>query len=73
MNPSEYLALPYKRFLIHDEEMDAFTAGIEEFEGCIADGKTREEALEKLERNAFAWLEIELEAGRPIPPPSILE
>ncbi len=73
MNPSEYLALPYKRFLIRDEEMDAFTAGIEEFEGCIADSKTREEALEKLEINALAWLELELEAGRPIPPPSILE
>jgi len=73
MTPTECLSQPYKHFLIHDSEAGGYTAGIEEFPGCVAEGETPQEALENLERNALAWLEVELEAGRPIPPPSIFE
>ena len=72
LTPSDYLEQPYKRFLIHDSELNMFTAGIEEFDGCVADADTIEGALNQLEQNALAWLETEIEAGHEIPAPAIL-
>ena len=72
MKPDEYLSLPYKFFVIPDSELGGYTAGIEEFPGCIAEGDTAEEALRELHDNAIDWIEEEIEAGRSIPEPSIL-
>lgn len=73
MTPVEYLSLPYKRYLVYDSEIEVYTAGVEEFPGCIAEGETVEEALERLEQNALAWVEVELEEGRSIPQPLMFE
>ncbi len=71
MASEEYLRRPYKRFVIPDEEAGGFTAGIEEFPGCVVEGETEEEALAVLEEVALDWIDAELEAGRAIPEPSI--
>lgn len=73
MTPCDYLSMPYKQFLVSDPEQGGFTAGIEEFPGCLAEGETASEALENLNKVALAWLEVEIEAGHPIPTPSILD
>lgn len=62
------LKQPYERVLIPEEE-GGFSAYIPEFEGCIAQGETADEALTALHDTAISWLEAELEAGKDIPEP----
>jgi antitoxin HicB len=66
--PQEILKLPYERVLIPEEE-GGFSAYISEFEGCVAQGETADEALTALQNTAVVWLEAELEAGKEIPEP----
>jgi predicted RNase H-like HicB family nuclease len=66
-----YLRKPYSRILIPDEESGTFTAEILEFPGCIAQGDTAQEAYERLEEAAKAWIEAALELRQEIPPPSL--
>lgn len=47
----------------------AFVARIPELPGCMADGKTRAEALEALLEIARLWIARAAELGRPIPAP----
>jgi len=37
--------------------------------GCLADGRTGDEALENLQDAIHCWLETARSVGRPIPPP----
>jgi predicted RNase H-like HicB family nuclease len=64
----EYLQQPYARVLV-PEEGGGFSARILEFPGCIAEGETRDEALEALERAAESWLEVALDLGHAIAAP----
>ncbi len=64
--PKELLKRPYERVLIPEDE-GGFSAYISEFEGCLAEGETPEEALTNLELTALGWIEAEQDAGRPIP------
>lgn len=66
--PAEYLKRPYARILL-PEEGGGFSAKILEFAGCVAEGETREEALDALERAAESWLEVALDLGQSIPEP----
>lgn len=68
-NIDNILARPYRRVLIPDAEAGGYTAFIEEFPGCIAEGDTGEEALRNLESVAESWLEAALELGQSIPDP----
>ncbi len=68
---NKYLKEPYSRILIPDEESSTFTAEILEFPGCIAQGNTPQEAYERLEETAKAWIEAALELGQEVPPPSV--
>ena len=70
-NLENYLKKPYSRILIPDDESGTFTAEILEFPGCIAQGDTAQEAYERLEEAAKAWIEAALELGQEIPPPSL--
>lgn len=67
--PEEYLKEPYARILMPNET-DELSAEILEFPGCYAIGDSPDEALANLEDVAKAWIEIELERGHEIPPPS---
>ncbi|MCZ6781203.1 MAG: toxin-antitoxin system HicB family antitoxin [Nitrospirae bacterium] len=64
--PQEILRLPYERVLLPEEE-GGYSAYITEFEGCIAEGETADEALHNLNQVAIVWISTEQEAGREIP------
>jgi predicted RNase H-like HicB family nuclease len=66
LTPREIMQRPYERVLIPEEE-GGYSAYVAEFEGCMAEGETPEEALRNLESTALAWIEAEQEAGRDIP------
>jgi predicted RNase H-like HicB family nuclease len=62
------LKKPYVRRLLPDPEQ-GYTATIQEFQGCVAEGDTADEALANLEAAAEAWLQVSLSNGREIPEP----
>lgn len=66
LSPKDIMQRPYERVLIPETE-GGFSAYITEFEGCLAEGETPDEALKNLEDTAIAWIEAELESGREIP------
>lgn len=72
-NMEKIVARPYRRVLIPDPEVGGYTAMIEEFPGCIAEGDSGEEALRNLESVAESWLEAALELGQSIPEPHTAE
>lgn len=69
----DYLALPYTDWIRIDAEEGGFIAGVEELPGCLADGETRAEAIERLQDAKRAWIGAALEFGDPIPQPLALE
>ena len=69
--PREYLKEPYSRVLIPDIETGTYTAKILEFPGCISQGNTPQEAYDRLEDTAIAWVSAALDIGQEIPPPAI--
>jgi predicted RNase H-like HicB family nuclease len=67
--PKDYLKEPYARILIPEED-GGFSAEVLEFPGCYAQGETAGEAFTNLEKAAIAWIEVCLDQGQEIPPPS---
>jgi antitoxin HicB len=63
-----YKSLPYTVILRLDEDGD-YVARIDELPGCIAHGKTQEEALENLDEVKELWIADSLERNDPIPEP----
>lgn len=59
----------YEIILFWSFEDNAFIAEVPELPGCMADGKTYEEALKNIEIVVQEWIEIAEELGRPIPEP----
>jgi predicted RNase H-like HicB family nuclease len=53
------------------EEDGYYLAQIEELEGCLTHGRTREEALREVQVSAAAWLEFARDHGWPIPEPNV--
>ena len=51
----------------HDDE--AFIAEVPELPGCMADGKSYQQALSNVEVIIQEWIETAEELGRPIPEP----
>jgi antitoxin HicB len=66
---NEYLKKPYSRIVVPDEESGTYTAQILEFPGCIAEGKSPQEAYENLENVALSWIETAIDMGQDIPLP----
>ncbi|MBA4312787.1 MAG: hypothetical protein C0417_09175 [Chlorobiaceae bacterium] len=48
---------------------DAFIAEVPELQGCMADGKSYQEALANVEVIIREWIKTAKELGRPIPQP----
>lgn len=67
MDARRILQRPYARKLTPQE--DGFVATIQEFPGCIADGRTADEALKNLESAAESWIEATIAQGREVPEP----
>ncbi|AHX13364.1 antitoxin HicB [Dyella jiangningensis] len=65
------LAKPYARRLTPDES-GGYTATIQEFPGCIAEGDTPNEALNNLEDAAASWIQAQLALGQTVPEPLAL-
>jgi len=67
-----YMALPYTRELVPDPIV-GWGVKIKELPNCMSQGETPEEALRMIEDAMRGWLEVELEAGDPIPEPKAEE
>jgi len=61
MNIAEYSMVIY-----WSDEDQAYLVEVPELPGCIADGKTRQEALANAENVIQEWIETAIELGRPI-------
>ena len=59
----------YEMIIFWSDEDDAYLAEVPELAGCMADGQTYREALEKAEVIIREWIETAKELGRPIPSP----
>lgn len=66
--PRNILSKAYTRRLTPDES-GGYTASIQEFPGCFAEGETADEALENLNRVAESWIEVALSHGHDIRAP----
>lgn len=51
------------------EDDNCYLAKMPELTGCMADGKTQEEALAMIREVAGVWLDVAAEAGLTIPQP----
>jgi len=59
----------YEIIIYWSEEDEAFIAEVPELSGCIADGRTYQEALSNAEVIIQEWIETAKELNRPIPQP----
>jgi excisionase family DNA binding protein len=62
MNPDEYQMVIY-----WSDEDQAYLVEVPELPGCMADGKTRQEALANAEIIVRAWIETTHDLGHPTP------
>lgn len=61
--------LRYEVIIYWSSEDQAFIAETPELPGCMADGKTHQDALRQLEIVMAEWIETARELGRTIPQP----
>jgi predicted RNase H-like HicB family nuclease len=59
----------YEVIIYWSETDKAYIAEVPELSGCMADGKTRAEALENVETIIAEWIETAQSLGREIPVP----
>lgn len=59
----------YEIIIYWSKEDEAFIAEVPELPGCMADGKTYQEAISNAEVIIHEWIETAKELGRPIPQP----
>jgi predicted RNase H-like HicB family nuclease len=71
MEVNEYLKLPYNIIIRHivDESGSYYLATIFEFDGCMSDGATYQEAFENIQEAMAGWIETKLANDFPVPPP----
>ena len=59
----------YEIIIYWSDEDNAFIAEVPELPGCMADGKTYQEAIRNTEIIISEWIETAKELGRQIPQP----
>ena len=59
----------YEILIYWSQEDEAFVAEIPELPGCMAHGKTQEEALGNIKQAMNLWIDTAKEFGDPIPKP----
>lgn len=67
-----YLALNYHKRLYQDDQCD-WIVEIDDLPGCMADGKTPDEAVANSREAMRSWMESRISSGLDIPEPSIAE
>lgn len=63
----------YSMFMSWSEEDLAYIVSVPELPGCMADGKTPEEAVKNAQVVIQEWLECAIEDGDPIPEPHLFK
>ena len=66
---NEYLNKNYRMVLFRDEDSDLI-AEAPDLPGCVADGRTPDEAVENLREAMRSWISSRLAAGLAVPEPS---
>ena len=61
----------YSMFMSWSEEDQAYIVSVPELPGCMADGKTPEEAVKNAQVIIREWFECAIEDGDPIPEPHL--
>lgn len=61
----------YSIFMQYDPQDRIYVASVPELPGCMADGKTPEEAVKNTEIIIQEWIETALEEGEEIPEPHL--
>lgn len=61
----------YSMVISWSEEDQAYIVLVPELPGCMADGKTPEEAVKNTQIIIQEWIEMALETGRTVPKPSL--
>lgn len=61
----------YSMLISWSEEEQAYIVSVPELPGCMADGKTPEEAVKNTEIIIQEWIETALEEGEEIPEPHL--
>jgi predicted RNase H-like HicB family nuclease len=71
MEAKEYLKLSYNIIIRHivDKSGEYYLATVLEFDGCMSDGATYQEAFENIQEAMQGWIEAKLANGFPVPPP----
>jgi predicted RNase H-like HicB family nuclease len=71
METDKYLKLPYNIIIRHtvDESGSDYFATVLEFDGCMSDGATYQEAFENIQEAMAGWIETKLANGFPVPLP----
>ena len=59
----------YERIIYWSNEDHAYIVEVPELPGCMADGRTYQEAVSNAEEIIAEWIETAEELGRPIPNP----
>lgn len=59
----------YERIIYWSNDDNAFIVEVPELPGCMADGKTVEEAIKNTEIIIKEWIEVAIERGMTIPEP----
>ena len=59
----------YEIIIFWSNEDEAYIADIPELPGCMADGRSYQEALANAEIIINEWIEVAIELGREIPKP----
>jgi len=57
----------YEIIIFWSSEDNAYVAEVPELPGCMADGKTYQEALGNAEQIIVEWIETAAKLGRPVP------
>jgi len=59
----------YEIIIFWSAEDDAFVAEVPELPGCMADGRSYQEALSNAQLIIREWIDTAEETGRAVPPP----
>lgn len=59
----------YETIMYWSKDDNCYIVEVPELPGCMADGKTRNEAIKNAEVVIREWIEVALEDGRAIPQP----
>ena len=70
-NVEYYMSLPYTIIIepTKDESGFYYVGRIMEFDGCMADGETKEEVIQSLNEAMELWIETKLANGFTVPEP----